>query len=300
MKKKATAPIHVRAGRIEFLKVNSAGWEWRDGYHWILSLRWSRFILLVLGLYLTVNILFATAYALGGNCIAEIPAGSFFDDFFFSIETFATVGYGHMYPMSTYGHIVTSIEIVSGMFWMAVMTGVIFVRFSRPTARIIFSKVMVIAPFDGKPTLMMRVANGRHQSMVDAEFRIMMHRDEWIVEGENVRRFYELPLLMHRAIMFPAVLTLRHVIDEKSPLYQATLEDMEASLIRFMVSVNGVDTVIPAPVNSQHDYHWKDIRFGEQFVDVYSESPSGAFYVDYALLDATQPAGAMTSPAPRV
>ena len=136
--KKSHAPIPIKAGKLVFLKVNADRWEWRDVYHWILSLTWSRFILLLLGFYVLVNVIFGTAYALGGNCISEMPPGSFPHAFFFSIETFATVGYGHMYPESTYGHIVASLEIMCGMFWMAVITGVIFVRFSRPTARILF------------------------------------------------------------------------------------------------------------------------------------------------------------------
>ena len=290
MKKKAILPISVRAGRMEFFKINATGWEWRDAYHRILSLTWPRFIWLLLGFYLAVNILFATAYVLGGDCIAEMPRGSLPDAFFFSIETLATVGYGHMHPASLYGHIIVSIEIITGMFWMAMMTGLIFVRFSRPTARVLFSKVIVIAPFDGIPTLMLRVANGRHQSMVEAQFRIMMHRDERVAEGSMERRFYELKLTFDRIILFPASLTLRHVIDESSPLHGATLEMLRDNDTRFMASVVAVDTVIPAPMQAQHDYPWEDIRFGERFVDVYSSGPDGRWLVDYARLSETEPA----------
>lgn len=121
--KSARSPISVRAGQMEFLKVNDAARDWRDLYHWILSLTWSRFTLLVLGLYLGLNVLFALAYWLQPGCIAEMPLHSFGDAFFFSIETLATVGYGHMHPATFYGHVIVSIETLAGMFSTAVMTG---------------------------------------------------------------------------------------------------------------------------------------------------------------------------------
>jgi len=219
-----------------------------------------------------------------------MPRGSFSAAFFFSIETLSTVGFGHMYPNTFYGHIMTSLEIMVGMFWMAVMTGLIFVRFSRPTARIAFSNSMVIYPFDGRPTLMIRVANMRHQSMVEAEFRIMLIRNEPTKEGEDVRRFYPLKLTFDRLIMFPVALTLRHSIDEKSPLFGATVEDLERSEAFFMTSVVCVDTVIPAPLQSQHSYTWEDIRFGHRFVEIYAELDDGRLSVDYGRLHETEPA----------
>lgn len=288
--KKSNTPIPVRMGNTEFLKINAERGEWRDLYHLVLSLRWSHFILLVIGIYLAINLLFAAAYFMGGDCIAEMPRGSFWDAFFFSIETLATVGYGHMHPVTTYGHVVVSIEIIVGMFWMAVMTGLIFVRFSRPTARVLFSKVIALAPFDGQPTLMIRVANGRHQSMVETEFRITLHRDELVAEGTEERRFYTLKLTFDHLIMFPTSITLRHIIDVTSPLHGATRESLQESDTRFMASVVGVDTVIPAPMQSQQDYSWKDVRFGEKFVDVYAQSSDGRYTVDYARLHETEAA----------
>jgi inward rectifier potassium channel len=287
--KKQNTPITVHAGRLEFLKLNAGGWEWRDVYHWILSLSWRRFSALVLGAYVAINLAFATVYCLGGNAIAEMPRGSFPEAFFFSVETLSTVGFGHMYPNTLYGHVVTSLEIMLGMFWMAVMTGVIFVRFSRPTARIVFSDSMVISPFDGRPTLMIRVANLRHQSMVEAEFRIMLLRYERTKEGEEFRRFHPLKLMADRLIIFPVALTLRHTIDEQSPLYGVTVEDLQRGQAFFIASIVCVDTVIPAPVQSQRDYSWEDIRFGHRFVEIYADLPDGRLSVDYGRLHDTQP-----------
>lgn len=285
--KKPRTPISVRAGSMEFLKMNDQSWDWRDLYHWILSLTWPCFVVFSIANYLAINLIFATAYWLRPGCIAELPPHSFGDALFFSIETLATVGYGHMHPETFYGHVIVSVEILAGMFCTAVITGVIFVRFSRPTARVIFSNVMVVSPFDAKPTLAFRIANGRHQSMVEARFCLMLHRDEMTAEGEDARRFYNLKLTFDRLILFPAALTLRHVIDETSPLHGVTPADLEASDTRFMASVEGVDTVIPAPMQSQHDYHWRDLRFGEQFVEIYAQGEDGRYTVDYGRLNET-------------
>jgi inward rectifier potassium channel len=184
--KRSSAPIAVRVGHREFVKVNATKYDWRDIYQLILTLSWPQFAGLVLGIYVLINLCFATLYVLGGRCIAELPSGSFSDAFFFSVETLATVGYGHAYPDTLYGHCVTTLEIMVGLFGLAVMTGLIFVRFSRPTARIMFSNVAVVAPFDGFPTLMLRLANLRHHAMVEAEFRLLFYAQR-IDEGRGRR-----------------------------------------------------------------------------------------------------------------
>ena len=176
------------------------------------------------------------------------------------------------------------------MFGLAVMTGLIFVRFSRPTARIRFSKSIVIAPFNGRPALMVRIANLRQRSLVEAEFRIMFSRDEPILEDESYRHFYALKLAFDHFIAFPAALTLRHIIDEQSPLHGATPASLEKSRATFVVSVVGVETVIPAAVQAQQDYTWRDVRFGERFVDIYSELEQGKLTVDYGRIHDTEPA----------
>ncbi len=280
----------MRVGQFEFLKVNAARWDWRDTYHWLLTLRWPTFAGFVLGAYFCINLLFAALYYLGGACIAEMPEHSFSNAFFFSVETLATVGYGHWYPNTLYGHLVTTAEIMFGMFGLAVITGLIFVRFSRPSARLVFSRTLVVAPFDGQPALMLRVANLRHHAMVEAEFRLMLIRNETVAEGETLRRFHTLPLQIERLIVFPAAITIRHLIDERSPLRGATAETLAASDTRIVASVVCVDTVIPAPVQSQQDYSWRDVRFGERFAEIYRELADGRLTVDYGRLHETEPA----------
>lgn len=289
MRHRPRAPISTRAGRTEFLKINAASRGWRDSYHWVLSLSWPRFALFLFASYLVINLLFATLYVLGPNCIADLTPGSFPEAFFFSVETLATVGYGHNYPATLYGHFIVTIEIFLGMIWLAVITGLIFVRFARPTARILFSNCLAIAPHDGRLSLMFRVANLRHTSMAEAEFRILYSRDERVAEGEDVRRFYDLKVYPARMVSFPAALTIRHTIDEQSPLFGVTPERLLKEDAFFIASTVSLELVMAASVQSQQDYAPEDIRFGVRFADVYTELEDGRLTVDYGRLHETEP-----------
>ena len=283
--------VSIRSGQVEFVKVNTDAWKWRDVYRWLLALRWPQFAAFVGALYVGLNLLFAFLYSLGENSIAGATSHWFLDCFFFSVQTLATVGYGHMYPQTLYGHIVNTAEIMTGVFLLAVMTGLIFVRFSRPIARVVFSRSIVIAPLNRKPTLMVRIGNENHHSMVEAKFRIMYSRDQQLAEGGDFRYFYDLKLHFDQLTVFPAALTLRHEIDEKSPLFGATSESLEAERALFFVSVVGIDPVIAAAVQTQKDYTGRDVRFGERFVEIYTEHGGGKLTVDYGRLHDTEPAG---------
>ena len=280
--------IRVGYGQFEFVKLNAKKFDFRDTYHLILTLTWPGFAVFVFGGYLLINLIFAGLYLLGPHAVAEMPPGSFFDAFFFSVETLATVGYGHMYPESFYGHLITMLEIMMGLFGVAVITGLIFVRFSRPTARMHFSSVAVIARFDGVPTLMIRLANLRHQVMVEPEFRMILLRNVITAEGEEVRRFRSLKLEFDHLIRFPAVLTVRHPIDKKSPLYGMTPEDFRRQGVHIIASVMGVDTVIVAPVQSLRDYNFEQIEWNRRFVEIYDQNEEGQWTVDYARIDETE------------
>jgi inward rectifier potassium channel len=280
--------IRVRSGQFEFVKLNVKKFDWRDTYHLILTLNWPGFAGLVFGIYLLINLFFAALYLLNPHAIAEMRPGSFFDAFFFSVETLATVGYGHMYPESFYGHLIAMLEIIAGMFGLAVITGLIFVRFSRPTARIHFSKVAVIAPFDRVPTLMIRVANLRHQAMVEPEFRMILLRNLMTAEGDDVRRFRSLKVEFDHLIAFPTVLTIRHRIDEESPLFRMTPEDFQQQDVRIFASIVGVDTVIVAPVQSFGDYNYDQIEWNRRFVEIYHQNDEGEWTVDYGRIDETE------------
>jgi len=280
--------IRVRAGQFEFVKLNAKSFDLRDTYHLILTLSWPGFAGLVFGIYLLINLVFAALYLLDARAVAEMSPGSFSDAFFFSVETLATVGYGHMYPETFYGHLITMLEIMVGMFGLAVITGLIFVRFSRPTARMHFSKVAVIAPFEGVPNLMIRVANLRHQAMAEPEFRMILIRSTVTAEGDDVRRFRSLKLEFDHLIVSSVVLTVRHRIDEESPLFGMTPEEFQQQDIRIIASIVGVDTVIVAPVQSFGDYNYEQIEWNRRFVEIYDQNEEGQWTVDYARIDETE------------
>src|SRR6202047_5661767 len=257
--------IRVRSGQFEYVKLNAKNFDLRDTYHLILTLSWPGFAGFIFSIYLLINVVFALLYLLEPHAIAEMAPGSFLDAFFFSVETLATVGYGHMYPETLYGHLITMLEIMVGLFGLAVITGLIFVRFSRPTARMHFSKVAVIAPFDGTPNLMIRVANLRHQAMVEPRFRMILLRSGTTAEGDDVRRFHPLKLEFDHLISFPAVLTVRHRIDKQSPLFGVTPEDFQRLDFHIIASIVGVDNVIVAPVESFGDYNFDPIEGNRRF-----------------------------------
>src|ERR1041384_6623427 len=271
-----TEQVSVRAGQVEFVKVGTDAWRWRDVYRWLLGLRWPQFAAFVAAVYVGLNLFFALFYSLDPRSVAGTTASEWFlDCFFFSVQTLATVGYGHMYPQTIYGHVVSTVEIMTGVFLLAVMTGLIFVRFSRPVARVVFSRSIVIGPLNGKPTLMVRVGNENHHSMVEARFRIMYTRDQPLAEGGDFRYFHDLKLHFDQITVFPAALTLRHEIDESSPLFGATAESLEAERALFLVSVVGIDPVIAAEVQTQKDYTGRDVRFGHRFVEIYTTHGGG-------------------------
>jgi len=283
--------VSIRAGQVEFVKVGTDAWRWRDVYRWLLGLRWPQFAAFVAAIYVALNLFFAALYSLDPKSIAGTTTAYWFlDCFFFSVQTLGTVGYGHTYPQSIYGHIISTTEIMTGVFLLAVMTGLIFVRFSRPVARVVFSKSIVVAPLNGKPTLMVRIGNENQHSMVEAEFRIMFSRDEPLLEGGDFRHFYVLKLHFDRLTVFPAALTLRHTIDETSPLYGETSESLKTGRALFLVSVVGIDPIIAASVQTQKDYRGGDVLFGHRFVEIYTEHGGGRLTVDYGRLHDTEQA----------
>lgn len=284
--------VSVRAGQVEFVKVGAERWKWRDIYRWLLGLSWPQFAGFVAVTYVALNLFFAFFYSLQQGSIAGATTSMWFVDcFFFSVQTLATVGYGHMYPQTLYGHIVSTVEIMTGVFLLAVMTGLIFVRFSRPVGRVVFSRTMVIGPLNGTPTLMVRVGNENHHSLVEAKFRMMYSRDQKLKEGGDFRYFHDLKLHFAQLTVFPAALTIRHEIDEKSPLHGKTIESLEAERALFIVSVVGIDPVIAAEVQTQQDYSWRDLQFGHRFVEIYKESEGKRrqLTVDYRRLHDTEP-----------
>jgi len=216
-----------------------------------------------------VNLIFASLYFLGDHAINN--AHAFSDCFFFSVETLATVGYGNMSPATFYGHCVATAEIITGMLSLAVITSLVFARFSKPTARILFSRFAVIAPYNGVPTLMFRVANQRHSYILEVGASLVLVRDEETADGHSLTRFHDLKLERARSPMFALTWQIMHRIDESSPLYGVTQQAMQEGDMRLAVTLTGMDEIFAAAISARHTYNHEDIQVDRRFVDIFSE-----------------------------
>ncbi len=215
-----------------------------------------------------------------GGGITNARPGSFADAFFFSVQTLGTLGYGVMAPRTLYANLLVTVESFSGILTIALFTGIIFARFSRPFARVVFSNVAVIVPFDGVPTLMFRTANQRGESIMDASVTVTLARQHTTLEGVTMRRFQELKLLRSKSSLFALSWTVMHAIDETSPLYGITAEQMMAQDMEIVVMLNGVDETIADRIYARHAYWADEILWNRRFVDVISAAPSGQRVVD--------------------
>lgn len=281
--KRLLPKIHIKLNNGDFEIVGVGAWYnyWRDPYHLLLTIPWPGFFLLICLFYLAINTLFAFAYLLGGDCIANAQPGSFADAFFFSVQTLASIGYGAMYPKTTYANIIVTIEAIIGVVGIALMTGLAFARFSRPTARVLFSNVAVITTYDNLPTLMFRTANQRRNILIEAQMRVYLIRDEISAEGHFMRRIHNLNLLRNQTPNFMLTWSAMHIIDETSPLYGMTAESLIKTHSLLLVSLTGVDETVNQVVHARHTYTANQILYNAEFVDIIYHTSDGHRYVDY-------------------
>jgi inward rectifier potassium channel len=210
-----------------------------------------------------------------------VAGGAYIDYLYFSIETLSTAGYGDMHPQTHYGHFVAAVELFTGIFSMSLMTGLIFARFSRPNARLMFADNPVISNHDGQPTLMIRLANERHNIIGNATAKLWLLMNVTSLEGQSLRRFCELPLVKNEHPALALSWTLYHVLDGQSPLYGVTAEDMATSGVSLVVVVSGYDVVAAQTVHARRSYDHSDIRFGQRYADILDTSQDGRLRIDY-------------------
>jgi len=251
-----------------------------DLYHQVLTMPAWGLPLLLVSVYLGANTIFAGLYMLTGG-VGNMRHGSFADAFFFSVQTISTIGYGAMTPTSVAANVVVTVEAFFGLGLVAVSTGLIFARFSRATARVMFSRVAVINEFEGKPTLMFRAANQRGNQILEAEVMLNLLRQVSTKEGHIYRRFQELKVERARTPMFALTWTVMHTIDETSPLYGATAADLKAWQAEVVIVLSGADDIFAQRIHARHSYMPEDIVWNKQFADVISEDDEGARVVDY-------------------
>jgi inward rectifier potassium channel len=254
---------------------------WADVSHRCMTATWPAFIAGAAFVFIVFNALFAVLYWIGDDPISNVPHKAYIDYLYFSIETLSTAGYGDMHPQTHYGHFIAAIELFTGIFSMSLMTGLIFARFSRPSARLLFANSPVVTSYEGKQTLMVRLANERHNIIGNATARLWLFRDVVTTEGHQVRRFFELPLMRNESPALALSWTLYHVIDEASPLYGLNAEDLDAADVSLAVVVSGYDVVAAQTVHARKSYDHPAIRFGHRYVDVLGTTKDGRVRIDY-------------------
>jgi len=253
----------------------------RDVYHWLLTTSWPQFGAIGLGVYLGLNTLFALLFLLDPNGIDHARPGSFADAFFFSVQTIGTIGYGVLAPKDVYANAVMTAENFVGLTFVAVATGVIFARVSRPTARVVFSKNALIVRYEGQKTLMLRAANERANQILEAEVTLTVTKQKRTAEGHMMRRFEDLKVTRARSPLFALTWAIMHVIDEDSPLYGETLETMDEEGLQIIVILSGIDETFAQRIHARYAYLPEDILWDKRFADVIIYDEDGRRIIDY-------------------
>jgi inward rectifier potassium channel len=275
----------VQIGQREIVTEGIGRAVFQDLFHYFMAVSWPQLFATFAGFFLTFDALFGFLYYLVPGCIANLNPPGFAGAFFFSVETLATVGYGDMHPQTIYGHSIAMIEVFVGLMSLAVITGLMFARFSRPRARFIFTKNLVVRPIDGRTTLIVRAANLRQNVVQDASARLYMLRDEVTQEGYSIRRVIDLPLIRSRHPMFVLGWTLMHAIDESSPLNGETAESLGISETSLVLGVTGTDESTGQMLTARAQYSHEDIRWNATFHDMIEEAPDGSLHLDYSKFD---------------
>ena len=272
----------IRLGGREFVAEGLNLSFWTDFSHRCMTASWPAFVAGAATVFIAFNAFFAFFYWIGDQPISNVPGGAYIDYLYFSIETLSTAGYGDMHPQTHYGHFIATVELFTGIFSMSVMTGLVFARFSRPSARLLFAENPVISEHEGQPTLMVRLANERHNIISNATARLWLFKNIVSKEGQSFRRFYELPLSRNESPALALSWTLFHIIDEASPLYGLTAADLEANNIALAVVVSGYDVVAAQTVHARKTYEYPHIRIGHRYAEILGTTEDGRLRVDYS------------------
>ena len=263
---------------------------WQDFYHHALTMRWAPFLFWSVVLYGLVNALFAGLYLMQPGSIANARPGSFADAFFFSVQCISTIGFGGLAPATLYANLLTTAEAILSLAIVALATGSVFARISRPRARVMFARHAVIGTYDGKPTLFIRLGNERSTQILAAEVQVTVLRFEQTAEGHTFRRFYDVTLSRGRTPVFALTFTVMHTIDEASPLYGATAQTMTEDDTECLVTVSGIEETTSQIVHARYSYGADEIRFGHRYRDIFGLDDTGRRTIDYGWFHDTEPA----------
>lgn len=263
---------------------------WADVYHALRRTTWTRLFLAFALLFFGTNLVFATVLYLGDATILNARPGSFWDRFYFSVETLATIGYGNMAPGDTLAHAIVAVESFCGILITAVTTGIVFAKFGTTTAKVLWARTAVISRESGTPTLQFRMANGRASAIVEATVKVSLSWTERLATGEQVRRIYDLPLRRSTSPLFALSWTAFHVIDAASPLADATPELLAERAATILITFTGIDDALATTVHARYAYAWTRLAWHHRYVDILHDDPeTGARYLDYGQFHDTVP-----------
>lgn len=260
-----------------------------DLYHLFMTIRAPQLFVAFAAFFAGINLLFAGVYALQPGDVANVNPRGYWGLFFFSVETFATVGYGDMHPQTVFAHAVATLENFSGLTSLALITGLTFARFSRPTARFMFARYAVIRPVDGQLTLILRCANARQNIVMEAAAQLRLLRDETTSDGYHIRRIYDLALRRSQHPLFLFSWTLLHVIDAASPLHAASEQMLRDSGAFLLLTISGRDETTGQTIMARTSYRPDALRWNYSFVDILRTDEHGVDHLDYDRFDDVEP-----------
>jgi inward rectifier potassium channel len=261
----------------------------QDLYHFFMTVSWPQLFAIIAAFFLAFDVLFGCLYYLVPGCIANLNPPGFAGAFFFSVETLATVGYGDMHPQTLYGHVISMIEIFVGLMTLALITGLMFARFSRPRARFLFAENAVVRPLDGKITLMFRAANARQNVIQEASAQLRMVRDAVTEEGFRIRRITDLSLVRSQHPAFILGWNIMHVIDDGSPLKDKSADSLNAGATVFILSLSGTDVTTGQMLMARYEYPSSAIRWNQNFRDILEMDDDGKLRIDYRKFHELEP-----------
>lgn len=260
-------------------------------YHLLLTLSWSGFFAAVGGSYLVLNLLFAVAYlACGPDALmgagATMLGGRFSQAFFFSIQTFATIGYGQIAPNGMAANVVVTVEALVGLMYQALATGLLFARFTRPTASLVFSRHAVVGPYNDGHGLMFRIVNRRRNEIIQLEAQVLFSALEPDNRGGTVRRYAALSLERNKVTFFPLSWTIVHPIDSASPLAGRTPEELERTQAEILVLLSGIDEALEQTVHARSSYRADEVVWNARFRSMFMPADQGSrIAVDISRVD---------------
>ena len=261
----------------------------RDLYFHLMSSSWPSVFFMGGVAFFFINVFFAALYMLDPVGVTGLQQGTFLDALSFSVQTFTTIGYGVLSPVSAYAHVIVIVEAAIGLLYVALATGVILAKASRPASSVLFSKVIVVNPHHGVPTLSFRLGNARGNDIVEAGLKVAALVEEVSPEGHTLRRLHDLELERSMSPLFTLSWTVFHKLDESSPLYGITAANIHERVGPIIVTMTGYDVTYAQQNHARKMYYPEDIRFDQKLVDVVSFLEDGRVMVDYDLFHNTAP-----------